>query len=731
MKLLIQIQLKMDFNKKTLHFLLIIIIILIFFISVLIYYFNSGPSLYFTSLNSTELDLLVSVEDKLKPLRNLLQNVFTETVNYNKIKDVQAKDLKQFLHIAFKELNHVIKEYKDNNISIDNEIEFYKYFYEYIKHTKTSYLMSESLYNTYPFIKNMPSIVYYKHKYAIKNIKIKQGHNLDVDTFDTYINRLGLFLAYYKNTSKNGKFITSYEKKNTLETPNQQKFKKALVFVWKLGAYICYKIQNNEKVDKEFEIFNKYFLHIFNSCCTEKKFPFGYDWFLFASHYPTILSYKLYLDYKLKNIIEFEYIQEIFKFLPQANYSKHIRRYKSNVAIMSISFIIANLFNNYNNIHLFHSFMTNFLNSNVYHHEIIINYQEPKNGKFDDGLYLDDGFIIHRNLVSYNYLTAYLYPSLFYKIMFNEETKNIEKIFKSLQKFVLPNRKVNPVIVSRYGKFDEMNNVLLEFIENADQLQIEYDNKYIKKYKDAKNNLLEEIIGIYVIESARIVIANFDTWSIQIKINSELAYGEVDIYNKQILKQISMNKIMLFNDTKLDEFKNHSFYPGVLSYEKYLDNAESFTINYGTNTFTFATTHYTYKQLDKNTIFIYSKIFNKETKICYEEFIMITKYGIIVGYFNIDKQLEDDLNLTVSSSLIESKTNTSILYSDEPSLAFKYNTAIVKKVKKNILYSNLIIGAPNIFSSVNIGKNIKIVINFDKVYTITLNNKVGLQIYLN
>lgn len=724
----------MDSNDKSFHIffkIAIIILFLIIGIIVLYYYFNSGPILYFSSLNATELDSLVSVEDKLKPLREWLQDLFIKTINYNKIKNVQTKDLKQFLHIAFKEFNQVVKEYNDNNITIENENEFYQYFFEYIKNTKASYLISETLYNTYPFIKNMPSIVYHKHKYAMQSIKIKQGHNLDKNEFDTYIDRLGLFLTYYKNTSKNAKFISSYERKNDFETKNQQKFKKALVFVWKLGSYICYKIQNNENTNKEMLIFDKYFLHIFNRCCNEKEFPFGYDWFLFASHYPTILTYKLYLDYKLKNIIEYDYIKEIFKFLPKANYSKHIRRYKSNVAIMSVSFIVANLFNNYNSIKTFHSFMTDFLNSNIYHHEIIINYQEPRNGKFDDGLYLDDGFIIHRNLVSYNYLTAYLYPSLFYKVMFNEDTKNIEKIFKSLNKFVFPTRKVNPVIISRYGKFNEMNNALSEFIENADQLKIKYDNKYVQNYKDAKKNILDNSIGIHVIESARMVIANFDNWSFQMKINSELAYGEVDIYNKQILKQISMNKIMLFNEIDLDEFKNHSLYPGVLSYKKYLDQSELFTINYGTNTFTFETTKYTYKQLDRNSIIIYSQVTNKETKIGYEEFIMITKYGIIVGYFNIDKQLDDELNITISSPIIENKTTTTILYSDDSSLAYKYNTAIVKKVNKNILYSNLIVGAPTISSDIKIGKNIQIILNFDKTYTITLNNKIGLQIYKN
>ncbi|QKE44602.1 hypothetical protein Yalta_155 [Yalta virus] len=724
----------MDYNNLIFYVILMFIIILLIILIVCFLGFSTRSDLYFHPLSLKELDSLVPVEDKLTSLRKSLQDLFFETLKSNKIKKASEKDLKLFLDVVFTELNLVVREYKENGIVIQNENEFLGYFFEYIKDTRLEFFMSESLYNTFPFIKNMGNVVYHKHKYAIRNIKKNKEkdileYSLETETFETYVKRLGLFLSNYRNTAKNGKFITTYEKKNNLEITTQPKFKKALVFIWRLGSYICLKIERNENIDNEVVVFDKYFLYVFDMCCKEKKFPFGYDWFLFVSHYSIILSYKLYIDYRSKNTIDVEYIKEIFKFLPKVNYSLNIRRYKSNVAIMSISFIIAHLFKNKNNIKDFHNFMNDFIKSEIYKQEVVINYQEPKNNKLEDGLYIDGGFITHRNLVSYNYLIAYLYPSLFYKIMFNIEDGNIGKIFKTLKKFVLPTRKVNPVIVSRYGKLDELNNALSEFIEKTNQIQIKYNNIHVQKYIDAKNHILNETLGVKVVESARIVFANFESWSIQLKINSELAYGEVDIYNKQILKQISMNKIMLFDDTEFNEFQNHSFYPGVLSYKKYLDNSESFVIPYGTNTFTFETVKYTYKQLDKDTIIIYSLVFNKETKIGYEEFIMITKYGIIIGYFNIKCKLEDELNVTISSPLIKDKTTTSVLFSDDQSSPFQQNNAVVKKVQNHVLYSNLIIGAPKIHAKVEIKKNIHIDIEFDKKYKILLNNKIGLQVY--
>lgn len=726
----------MGINKKSSNiffkFLIIIILLVVVITAILFYYYGNLFSSYFKPLTSTELDSLISVEADLKPLRDRLQDVFIYAINNNKIKNADVDDLKKFLHTVFKEYNNVFIEYKNNGIEIQNKNKFYNYFLDYIKKSKLSYFLSESMYNTYPFIKNMSSVVHNKYRYALEALSKKQKRTMDKNTFEFYVDRLGLFLASYKNTSKNAKFISSYEKKNEFKTKTQQEFKRSLVFIWKLGSYICFKIQNQESPTKEIEIFDKYFLYLFEKCYKERGFPFGYDWFLFASHYPIILSYKLYIDYKTKNIIIFKYINEILKFIPKINYSKNIKRYNSNVAIMSISFIIANLFKNYNSLERFHDFVLELLNSDVYNDEIIINYQDPKNDKFENGLYFDGGFVIHQNLVSYNYLTAYLYPSIFYKIMFNEDTKNIEKICKAVYKFAIQTRKINPVIISRYGKFDEINNSLLEFIEHANDLKIDYKDKYVEKYINHKNDVSKEILGVHVYESARFVVGNYDTWSIQLKINSELAYGEVDVYNKQILKQISMNKIMIFDDFNLEEFGTHSLYPGVMSYKKYLDKSEVFTIPYGTNTFTYKEAKYTYKQLDNNRIIIYSKIFNDEIKLKYEEFVMITEFGIIVGYLNIEKYLNDGLFLTVSSPLIKNKTQTNILYSEDKSPLFDYNTALVKKINNNILYSNTLTNSPAITCDFKIkNNNINFILKLDKTYTITLNKNMGIQIFVN
>lgn len=723
---------ELNYKLKPLLLIIIIILFLIFFTILFIYIFKNKPKFYLEPLNNFELDKLIKVDPSLIELRNIFQLEFIKEVNNHQLFDVNINNLKCFLNDSFIELLNVLSEYNENGIVISNNALFLKYFITYIKLIKVREITNKCVFKTSLFIENMEDRVYYKYKYAINYFKTRTKQLIEFQPFDIYIKRLGNFLANYKHVERDNKFVTTFIKKNDFEINNQVLFKKTLTFIWRLGTYIVYKINLNEYVDEEINIFNKYINYIIKLCSKQvntKRFPFGYDWFLFASYYPTIICYKLYIDYiKYGNVNEY-YIYEILRYIPKINYSKHIRRFKSNVAIMSINYITAHLFKYKDEMYNFHEFIINIKNSDIYEEDILIQYQEPFNDRFIDGLYFDGGFIVHKNLVSYNYLTAYLYPSLFYKVMFKTDSDNINRIFKALVYIVTPNRKVNPALISRYGKFGESENVLEEFIKNTRALDVKYEDGFFQKYMRIRNGIERKEQGIRVIESARLVLVNFNTWSMQLKINSELAYGEIDIYNKQILKQISMSKIMFFDNIDVVEFKKHSLYPGVLSYKQYLDSAEMFEIDYGTNTFTFIDVKYTFIKLDKNTIIIYSIISNKQTLISYEELVMITEFGIIVGYFNIEKYLKDDLFLTLETEIISSNTDSCILFSDNKEPPEIYNSAIIKKIDRNVLYYNKIKSSKEIESRVQIENKIRIYINWIWEYDIILDNVKGIYAY--
>lgn len=718
-------------RKKLFQLFLILILLVVIIITISLVFFKPGFGL--KPFTEDQLNKIYKVEPNLYELRNELQIIFVNEINQRQLNNITTTNLKCFLEFSFTELKDLLLEFEVDDLHKIKDKAFLKYFLKYLRNNKSRYITNNCLFHNCSFIDDLGKNLYNKYKLAIETYNLRRQVNILDISFKDYFNRIGAFLANYKHVERNKNFIKVFTRKTPFIIKNQSLFKRTLTFIWKVGSYIVHNLQNDNPVEEEISIFNKYLNNIYDlSYIKGKGFPFKYDWFLFASYYPTVLCYKLYIDYKTKHIINQVYILEILKFIPQINYSRHILRFKSNVAIMSISFIIANFFMYANDMSAFKNFMLTILNSDIFYNDILIQYQEPHNGQFIDGLYFDGGFIIHKNLVSYNYLTAYLYPSLFYKVVFNIDTNNINKIFKAIYKFIIPNRKVNPVIISRYGKFNETTNVINEFLKHSNSLNITYNNVFFNEYKKIQDGNLDSILGIHVTESSRVVVGNFSNWSIQIKINSELAYGEVDIYNKQILKQISMSKIMFFDDMEIKEFEEHSLYPGVLSYKRYLEKAETFEINYGTNTFTFEKVKYSYIKLDKKTIIIYSIVKNKEIKIGYEEVVIITEIGIVVGYFNIKKYVNDDLYLTIDSDIINKFTTTGILHSDDESMPQLFNTAVVKKVNNNILYYNKIKDSPKIISNLYVeNNNIIIDISIQKKYKIILDKINGLYVYLN
>lgn len=566
---------------------------------------------------------------------------------------------------------------------------------------------------SFNFTLNPQQRLNYKYDYYFNVYKNKPENLFDKrflnynTTLDEYITKAGIFLENYKQKDVKDGFIKTYLKKNkNINVLSKERiFKEHLKFIWKLGLYLTKIINTNSQVPSEhLKLFNDAIENLMQSFdnTTITKFPFMYDWFLFANYYTVVISYKLYIQYRLENKIEKRFIYEIYKNLPQINFSKNIKRKESNVAIMAIPYILAKLFQAQmqKNTEFFTNYLKELTESNIFLEDILINYRQSTVGKLPTGLYFDGGFIVHTNIVSYNYLLAYLFPSLFFEYVLNIKNSNFNKIFKSINSITAPNTtKLNPALVTRFGSFDEIHNSLANFFESYMKLNLTNEDYYFQQAKnrfiatERQINLENYQYGIKYFDSSNVVIANYPLWSFQYKINSELAYGEVDIYNKNILKQVWMNKIILIHGTPIKKLESHSFYPGVISYRKYLEEAETVLISKGTETFTLKENKYTYK-CEENLFISYSISTNELFKIAFDEFLLITRYGIIVGYFNIKPlgNQRGDLFLTIDNTNITlNQVKSNILYNDSDDLnIYQRNTASFTRIKSNILYYNFV-----------------------------------------
>lgn len=549
-----------------------------------------------------------------------------------------------------------------------------------------------------------------KYAYIVDNQEQPIG-DYQILRIEEYLSLLGVFLENYKYTINdlNQKFINKVKNKYTKYTKitkfysKESDFKEHLKCLWKIGLYLVFHINNKSEPDNIlYKIFETLVEDLIKECDQYKSnihYPFNYDWFLFCSYYTAIMCYKLYIDFKIKRTIDYKYTNQIFIYIPKINYSKNIKRTGSNVAIMSIYYIIGIFFSNYYKPQIFYKFLKEYFNSDVYKKEVIIRYVKPNNSHMVEGLYPDGGFLVHGNIISYNYLLAYIYPNIFYQLLFKQLSSNTIKIFNSLFQIIkITTKKVNPVIVSRFGRFDEIYNVFYNTIVlyhnlnlfEGDKNKLFFNEFYNCFFKNTKQNN-----GIFFIESVGIMVARFDKWNIQLKINSSIGYGEIDIYNKQILKQIWMSKILIFDGLDINQFETHSKYPGVLSYKEFFNRSEILNIEKGTKTFILEKYLTSYGKINKENCFIYSEIKNTEFKIGYDEIVIITKYGIIVGYFNIHKYKTDDLLLTINSHIYKNNVITGILYSDEyknPGIKKENNDYEYTVVNKNILYYNFIKG---------------------------------------
>lgn len=628
-------------------------------------------------------------------------NVIFENTNIKNLSDNNKLDL---MDIYIFKIQNLYTNYKSQLSNfINDEKEIFANFQKYINMVDTKEIFFNYLFkmvkekDTYHYSTLQESrelVEYEKIKYISKFNNENELIDYKPLEFNKYLTIIGCFLEKYKFVIVNEKKqIEHYLKTNLFNyKKNARKNKDDLRILWKIGAYIVGKLNIKSDIDNKIIVkFNSDVKNIVSKYqSSDNKFPFNYDWFIFASYYPTVLCYKIYIDYILLNNINKEYLNEIFKYIPSPNYSKNIIRSGSNVAIMSINFIIGKYFENIETPEIFIKYLNKFFNSDIFKENILLNYntKDIKNNIME-GFYYDNGFIIHKNLVNYNYLIAYIYPTMFFHLIYGNMDNNFIKLDRALTNFISPYmHKVNPSIVSRYGTFNEIK-------KNIDALN---DIKNIFKISsDKKDN--DNYNKITFIGTTQIVIALFDNWGIQLKIPSNiLGYGEIDVQNNAILKQIWLNKMILFDDLDLDRLENHSKYPGVISYSRYLEKSEIIQIKTGTKVFTLDYNFSAYRKISNNLFYYYSEIVNKEFKIKFSEFVLMTQFGIIVGYFDIEKIIvnnnidNDLLLLTINTPLYKNKIISDVLYSDytkkENSFYNKDNNIV--KLGRNILYYNFV-----------------------------------------
>lgn len=700
----------------------IIVFILGFFsyISIYLFFFSSTTAQIIKSDNNFKFTYNTSILDLKKKLTTLyISSKKTSFTNFPVIEeDSLLTAFQNYILQNYQNLYYFTLDKYSNSI---NEHVFYSYYLKYLYLLPYESIFQELYYtilsNNQKFLKIIPlvsdntNIVFSKYSYF--TISNQLPFNFSFLTRDKTYHQIGIFLENYtfKQESLKPQFIKNVIKKysniNNLHThiQSEKKIKELFKSLWKLGLYLTFHTNNQTiiPIESEIKLFDQiinYLISYLNQHQQSQTYPFNYDWFLFSSYYPTILCYKLYLDLYLFKTINKTYLTELFTYIPDFNYSKHLSRTQSNASILSMNYIIGQFFLHYHNYDLFQKKISKFFHSNIFQNHIKLHYKLPSSRLKSDGLYPDGGFITHQNLTNYNYLIAYFYPSLFYHLLFNCLSENIEKIFETLSLLInFQTQKVHPSIVSRFGTFDEIYNFLsnaLFLIKDLGLTPLFQQNINISNLFKIFFDQQIQKNELFILHSSNILIAIFQDWNIQLKINSELAYGEIDIYNTAILKQIWMSKILIIKHLDIQHFDTHSKYPGVISHELFLHNSQHLSIKKGTKTFTLFKNFYASGILiNQEYAFIYTEITNHEFFISYDELIIITPFGIIVCYFNIEYLnvfLSNNYFLTINNHIYNNEIDSNIIYSDHvnPEIINENNKFFYVHCNKNIIYSNFL-----------------------------------------
>lgn len=529
--------------------------------------------------------------------------------------------------------------------------------------------------------------------------------------------------------------------------------------------------------------------------------PYNFDWYHFSVTLPMLYSQAMVL---YQNVYLAE---EILGFLPKPHYSLGFFRTLSNVAQMGIPYIIAKCFLEMKNplhnvnatlpIHSVHKvippniielfspcgpnstkdrllecrpytnkfiqttdeyilqILVDFHYSTVFKENMELKIHQPilasSIKENVEGLDSEGGFIYHQNLRSYNYFLALLNCCIFYQIMYNAKTTEIQSNLKWIPKILhFSHRFVHPSIVSRYGSFTEFNNHVSAFIDifKASDSLIPFMSDDMKQIETLYNEPRLQERGIHVFHRASFVSAIFEEWSIQMILPTPyLAYGEIDHINTRIVHQSAMSKIML--GPLMLENDNH-FEPGDYGYPGTLwlstsihrptsNMSNTLTLNYDSCTNNVWNCYMINgdilnKENSSHTeegIFVsFARLKIKRFDLVYSELVIITKYGIIVGYLNIEtikKLKEAEFKCCIQrwpgihSEYMTFNNYDNELHFEQELKASDYSETDIQPVNihvnKNIIYSNVH----------NIKNNIAIIMKAEVVLPSTI-PKIKLEI---
>lgn len=502
--------------------------------------------------------------------------------------------------------------------------------------------------------------------YFIKNYKIKNNDNSHlykfiINTLDKnklslnkytkidFINIIGKFLEIYPNLEKYTNYDINFIIKNIDDNCfiSEKLFKHNLILLSCLGNKLIINYNNKIDIISNFNYFNEILLKIYNDIKTfeddviyQYLYPKNYNWTIYIKHYMIILCQKLYLDYKILQNVNKIYLDEIFKYIPNLGFSKKVLRFGINAHCINIRFLIAKIIqyqNDYVNINIFlyrnyKNLQINFINTNT------------------DIIFYPDSGIICNNSINYNSITKLLFPYFLYYLLFNEHVLfklNFQFLLRSIYK--INSKLVTPVFLNPHDNTSFLYNTVSRMFQIAKYFNVFKNNYYFKAIIEQKHKYNK----IEYIKSINVLYVNFNQWSIQLKLPSKYIYGSMDErYN--FLNNILMSKIIMFDNILFDRFKKNIIYPGILFYKNH-------NVYSGPYYFT-KFTNICHK--DINYFISFSKIFSQEMNIIYNEMVFITPYGIIVGYFNIIKLLDEKLYLCYNSPIYDNLIDADMLYND-------------------------------------------------------------------
>lgn len=523
-----------------------------------------------------------------------------------------------------------------------------------------------------------PSCFYYNLKYDYLNIDPPKLI-LNSDS-KNYIKIIGDFLEIYMTNNLNINNIPDLITKEFFKS--EEIFKKNLINMCYFGNNIIRMI--NKKIDIENQhmiFFNNILMHVYNTLQKNKspnyEYPYQYDWKIYIKYYTLLLCQKLYIDYKFLEVIDKRFINEILIYIPNISCSKNIVRLGLISHIINIRFIIAMIFF-YKNEHISINFFLLRINKNI---DIYFN----DLAKSNDLIFFTDGGIAENNIINYSYMFKLIYPQVFYYLLYgNYFEKNINIILRSVFKILyFYTKKVNPCLLYNYDNLDRLYTDTINFYKHSKDLDILQNNYYIKRIKhELELNTIEESVDF--LESTYILTAKYKFWNIQIKLHSNYVYGILDNIKKiDLVKQTWLSKIILFREINMDKYLSDGIYPGMIFFQTDEYNKAYFNDPEATKDpkkmYTLTKVLHGYKILENLYFISYCKVYSQELHLTFNELILVTPSGIIVGYFNLVKLLNDKLYLCYNSPIYNGKIDTGILYKD---------TLIDIKREKSTFYTN-------------------------------------------